>query len=67
MLTNATLFLFSNMGGGYDRIIANPLYGGWIDYDRRKQLKRLYPVLYVKETYSLFYIGVSSYSVKWES
>ena len=54
MLTNATLFLFSNMGGGYDRIIANPPYGGWIDYDRRKQLKKLYPVLYVKETYALF-------------
>ncbi|MCH8291913.1 N-6 DNA methylase [Candidatus Poribacteria bacterium] len=54
MLTNDTLLVFSNMGRGYDRIIANPPYGGWIDYDRRKQLKRLYPVLYVKETYTLF-------------
>ncbi len=54
MLTSETLFFFSNMGGAYDRIIANPPYGGWIDYDRRKHLKKLYPMLYVKETYALF-------------
>lgn len=38
----------------FDRIIANPPYGAWQDYERRKLLKRLFPGLYVKETYSLF-------------
>ena len=49
-----TLILFSNAGGIYDRIIANPPYGGWLDYEKRKYLKKLYPSLYVKETYTLF-------------
>ena len=53
-LIDSALPLFSHMRRGYDRIIANPPYGGWIDPDRRKQLKRLYPILYVKETYALF-------------
>lgn len=53
-LIDSALPLFSHMRHGYDRIIANPPYGGWIDLDRRKQLKRLYPILYVKETYALF-------------
>jgi type I restriction-modification system DNA methylase subunit len=38
----------------YDRIIANPPYGGWQDYARRRELKMRYPDLYVKETYGLF-------------
>lgn len=38
----------------FDRIIANPPYGAWQDYERRKLLKRVFPGLYVKETYSLF-------------
>lgn len=46
--------LFSNSEVVYDRIIANPPYGGWQDYDKRKNLKKLYPDLYVKETYGLF-------------
>jgi phospholipid N-methyltransferase len=53
-LTSLELRLFSTAGGIYDRIIANPPYGGWQDYDKRKRLKRLYPKLYVKETYALF-------------
>ncbi|MDQ7033321.1 MAG: N-6 DNA methylase [Anaerolineae bacterium] len=40
--------------GGYDRIIANPPYGAWLDYEQRKILKRAYPDFYVKETYALF-------------
>ena len=38
----------------YDKIIANPPYGAWQDPEKRKLLKRLYPGLYVKETYGLF-------------
>jgi len=38
----------------FDRIIANPPYGAWQDYERRKRLKKLFPNLYVRETYSLF-------------
>ncbi len=38
----------------YDRIISNPPFGGWQDYERRKKLKKLFPELYVKETYALF-------------
>lgn len=53
-ITSQELILFSNAGGIYDRIIANPPYGGWLDYDKRKHLKKLYPKLYVKETYTLF-------------
>jgi len=53
-LTSQELILFSNAGGIYDRIIANPPYGGWLDYEKRKYLKKLYPQLYVKETYTLF-------------
>jgi 16S rRNA A1518/A1519 N6-dimethyltransferase RsmA/KsgA/DIM1 with predicted DNA glycosylase/AP lyase activity len=52
------MMLLSNLGGIYDRIIANPPYGGWQDYDKRKDLKRLYPEIYVKETYAIFCIDV---------
>jgi adenine-specific DNA-methyltransferase len=38
----------------YDRVIANPPYGAWQDPTLRSQLKRLFPGLYVKETYGLF-------------
>lgn len=53
-LTSQELILFSSAGGIYDRIIANPPYGGWLDYEKRKYLKKLFPSLYVKETYTLF-------------
>jgi adenine-specific DNA-methyltransferase len=39
---------------GYDRIIANPPYGAWLEYEQRTMLKRRYPDLYIKETYALF-------------
>ncbi|KLI01677.1 hypothetical protein SINU_12140 [Sporolactobacillus inulinus CASD] len=42
------------MGGFYDRIIGNPPYGAWQDYEKRANLKNLYPGFYVKETYTLF-------------
>jgi tRNA1(Val) A37 N6-methylase TrmN6 len=53
-LTHAGLRIAANFGGIYDRIIANPPYGAWQDYDHRKLLKKIYPDLYIKETYSLF-------------
>lgn len=53
-LLDAELIVQSRMGGTYDRIIGNPPYGAWLDYRKRSQLKKIYPGLYVKETYSLF-------------
>ncbi|MEP7168852.1 MAG: class I SAM-dependent methyltransferase, partial [Bacteroidota bacterium] len=44
----------SNFGGVYDKIIANPPYGAWQDYDKRDKLKKLFPNLYAKESYALF-------------
>ncbi len=44
----------SHFGGVYDKIIANPPYGAWQDYEKRDTLKKLYPNLYAKETYALF-------------
>ena len=38
----------------FDRIIANPPYGGWQEYERRDYLKSRFPDLYVKETYGIF-------------
>jgi len=53
-LTSRELIFYSDAGGIYDRIIANPPYGAWQDYEKRKMLKKLYPKFYVKETYTLF-------------
>lgn len=44
----------SSFGGVYDKIIANPPYGAWQDYEKRDKLKKLFPNLYAKETYGLF-------------
>lgn len=44
----------SCFGGTYDKIIANPPYGAWQDYDKRAVLKKMYPELYAKESYGLF-------------
>ncbi|HMS77486.1 Eco57I restriction-modification methylase domain-containing protein [Gordonia sp. (in: high G+C Gram-positive bacteria)] len=38
----------------YDRVIANPPYGAWLDHARRDKLQREYTGLYVRETYTLF-------------
>jgi len=53
-LTDANLTFEQNLGAGYDRIIGNPPYGGWQDYEKRDELKKMYPGFYVKETYGLF-------------
>ncbi|MCX7428889.1 MAG: N-6 DNA methylase [Planctomycetia bacterium] len=53
-LTDPDLSLKANFSTGYDRIIGNPPYGGWLEYEQRDFLKRLFPGMYVRETYSLF-------------
>lgn len=53
-LLDNDLMFYSNFGGIYDKIIANPPYGAWQDYDKRATLKKLYSELYAKETYTLF-------------
>lgn len=53
-LTDEQLDFFSSIGGHYNKVIGNPPYGAWQDYDKREVLKKKYPGQYVKETYSLF-------------
>ncbi len=53
LLDNDLIFQ-SHFGGIYDKIIANPPYGAWQDYDKRNKLKKLFPDIYAKETYTLF-------------
>ncbi|MDR2581291.1 MAG: class I SAM-dependent methyltransferase [Fibromonadaceae bacterium] len=53
-LLDKDLIFYSNFGGIYDKIIANPPYGAWQDYDKRNKLKKLFPNIYTKETYTLF-------------
>lgn len=48
------LFDEYSSSGYYDKIIGNPPYGGWQEYDRRAELKRKFQGFYVKETYALF-------------
>ncbi len=45
---------FHAEGGYYTKIIGNPPYGAWQDYEKREILKKKYTGHYVKETYSLF-------------
>lgn len=53
-LTDSDLSLKANFSGVYNKIIANPPYGAWQSYDKRKLLKKIFPDLYVRETYALF-------------
>lgn len=53
-LIDEQLDCFNFVGGHYDKVIGNPPYGAWQDYDKRDLLKKKYPGQYVKETYSLF-------------
>lgn len=48
------LDLRETFGSRFTKILANPPYGGWQDYERRQSLKIKYPGLYVRETYTLF-------------
>lgn len=48
------LDFYSNMGGVYDAIIANPPYGAWRNTEERKDLKKKFNGFYSKESYTLF-------------
>jgi len=52
-LTDELFDVYSSCGF-YDKIIGNPPYGGWQEYDKRSALKKKFSGFYVKETYSLF-------------
>ncbi len=52
-LLDETLDLYADFNGFYSKVIGNPPYGAWQNYDRRKLLRRRYGG-YVRETYSLF-------------
>ena len=51
-----TDFLFRENLPYFDRIIANPPYGAYLDIEKRKILKNKYPNANSKETYNLFLI-----------
>lgn len=53
-LFDSELDFFESIGGHYSKVIGNPPYGAWQDYDKRDLLKKKYIGQYVKETYSLF-------------
>lgn len=53
-LMDETFDQYAESNGYYDKIVGNPPYGGWQDYDHRTELKKKYNGFYVKETYSLF-------------
>lgn len=53
-LLDDDLALMAKFGGQYDKVIANPPYGAWQDYAKRDLLRKMYPNIYVKETYGLF-------------
>ena len=48
--------LFRNKTENYDAVISNPPYGLHLDLVKRKQLKKAFPSLYVRESYGLFFI-----------
>lgn len=48
------LDLRETFGPRFTKILANPPYGGWQDYDRRDDLKKRFRGFYVRETYTLF-------------
>ncbi|EKB53565.1 Eco57I restriction-modification methylase domain-containing protein [Falseniella ignava] len=53
-LTSNLLNSYSEKGGYYTKIIGNPPYGGWLEYDEREFYKNKFQGLYAKETYTLF-------------
>lgn len=53
-LFDKQLDTFGKLGGRYSKVIGNPPYGAWQDYQKRDILKKKFAGHYVKETYSLF-------------
>lgn len=53
-LLDEQLDYMSSTNGYYTKIIGNPPYGAWQDYEKRDLLKKRYNGQYVKETYTLF-------------
>ena len=53
-LFDSELDFFESIGGHYSKVIGNPPYGAWQDYEKRNLLRKKYVGQYVKETYSLF-------------
>lgn len=53
-LFDEQLDIFDSLGGHYTKVIGNPPYGAWQDYEKRNVLKKKFAGHYVKETYSLF-------------
>lgn len=53
-LLDEQLDYISSTNGYYTKIIGNPPYGAWQDYEKRDILKKKYNGQYVKETYTLF-------------
>jgi hypothetical protein len=48
------LDLCESFGHKFTKILGNPPYGGWQEYERRIELKRKYPGFYIRETYTIF-------------
>lgn len=48
------LDLSETFGPRFTKILANPPYGGWQEYERRGDLKKRFRGFYVRETYTLF-------------
>lgn len=46
----------ASFGGLYTKIIGNPPYGAWFDYNTRDLLKKKYAGFYTKESYAVFLI-----------
>ncbi|MGB8368881.1 MAG: class I SAM-dependent DNA methyltransferase [Limisphaerales bacterium] len=38
----------------FDRVVGNPPYGGWLNYETRAALKKAFPDFHVRETYAMF-------------
>ena len=53
-LLDKQLDVLGDSGGYYSKVIGNPPYGAWQNYEKRNLLKKKYAGHYVKETYSLF-------------
>lgn len=53
-LFDTQLDRFNALGGHYSKVIGNPPYGAWQDYEKREILKKKFAGHYIRETYSLF-------------